>query len=1255
MMVYINIKKVKERDVDEDKTSSKLFLSYSHVDEQLALDLETELQEQGILIWRDRNNIELGQDWQDRIKEAIRSSRGVIYLGTPNAASSIMVKSELSFAKAYDKIIYPIWADGDRWAYAVAILELTLLEYVDLRGSQRDAELQRLVCHLRQKSPLSTSNDQSTITKVTEEVSMKEDKKTTFRRLLDYFSFFFIRYRKIHPLHKEDLQPFDQLTPIEKIYESPYKGLQAFTEKDAWAFFGRDDVVDTMIAEIDYIVKNESRYKQEPRFLTVVGPSGSGKSSLVMAGLLSRLKKGGNLAQENLANSDEWIYLEPMRPGKRPIEALALTLLPLLPGNISSQTVIDRLSNVGDLSPRALHHYAYDLARGHSKRVVLVIDQFEELFTEAEEWEREQFINLLVVTATEPESKLLVIVTLRVDFSDRPMKNALLHSIIEAHRISVPPMSIENLRAVIEEPARLPEVQVRFEENLVGDLLLDLRKQEQNLPLLEFTLQELFERRSEDLLTFQAYETIGRVSGALGKHAEKTYNESLSSDEQRRLARELFLRLVNPGKLEQDATRRRVPTSELALDDTEQSHWMEETRNTFVRARLLTIDEVRTGHHDTSEMKAISTIEISHEALITAWERLSGWIEEASDDMYTRQNLSNDIALWQKRARPVEQLYSGYQLAKLNEWDRLNILNTNEKKFLSACEEYEQKKQYQKQKKTVQKTIQITLLTTAFLILIVSIITALPLYNFVTSYIAPYYIPTIVTNLQDNGKGSLRQTIQDAPENSTITFLSSLSGTITLNSGDLTIAKNLTLSGPDPNNVAKIEISNGKYGKNNTATGPKIHVNAGVTVTFKNLTFAKSTVQQTAFIDNAGDLTIDNSAITSNVSFYNGGGIDNLEGSLHLINSKVEDNTTQGNGGAIYSWGGSVTIDSSKINGNQAKYNGGGIYDLAGGLTLIRSTVNGNAITSASSTSTGGGITILSQGVLILNQSTVTLNKTSGYGGGITLLGSNGFIYASFIDNNYAKQKGGGLAVERDSENGYSSLAVINDDTVATSTPKSGYYIGQNIAPSSADILGKWSHNQSNPLVVSEDTSEVTGSPAPLYPPEETRFFRGSVNLDAYCYTLYRQGAGTPSLDFTTSEDITCVLPTSGHQIQSKTVDPTKACQQQTNTPDAISRLSNYYDPSSWQCYVHEQYIGNLTAPMLNEFCQSTGFKGINKNTNGTAYDWECLDKNNIPQGLSITDACQYNYPAHKTNAFDRLIDFTKPGGWQCWAPKSGY
>lgn len=317
---------------------------------------------------------------------------------------------------------------------------------------------------------------------------------------------------------------------------------------------------------------------------------------MVMAGLLPRLQQGA------LPGSDTGTYLKPMVPGKHPIDALSRVLKPHFPGSRAR----DLRENLEDDTTQGLHQFATHLDKERGSKVVLLVDQFEEVFTQTEtEEERQRFIDLLLTAATTPSGPLLVLLTLRADFYDRPMQYPPLSHLIQAHQQQVLPMDVEDLRATVEQPAALSDVQLSFEGNLIGDLLFEVQGQIGALPLLQFTLDQLFERRDGRRLTLQAYHEIGGVKGALSQHAEQTYAALPSKG----LARTLFLRLLEPGTSQQSTTRRRAALSEFTFADPGQTLLMRETIDAFIAARLLTA----------SEVEGTTTIEVSHEAVTPAF------------------------------------------------------------------------------------------------------------------------------------------------------------------------------------------------------------------------------------------------------------------------------------------------------------------------------------------------------------------------------------------------------------------------------------------------------------------------------------------------------------------------------------------------------------------------------------------------------------------------------------------------------------
>lgn len=590
-----------------------VFISYSSKDRDFADRLRADLQTNGVDVWIDRTGLKAGtRDWEQALRDAIRNAQAVVLVASPNSRQSNPVKGELAIAEMYACPVFPVWASGEMWPESIALDRITM-QYIDARGDAYGDAVLELVEALG-LMPISTEHSQS--------------------------------------VPKLDFEP-----------RNPYKGLRAFRESDADDFFGRDTLVDELVSMF------AERLDSDRRLLAVVGPSGSGKSSVVMAGLLPRLRAGA------LPGSAEWVYLDPIVPGGRPLESLTITLSNALH---RANTIIRQ--DLDDPDGRGLHILGRQVVGQADRKLQLLIDQFEELFTQTiNDNERRQFIALLVAAVSEPKGPVTVILTLRADFYDRPMEYPALFDLLQPH-LPVPPMSIDNLRDVIEKPAALPDVQVTFEKGLVGDLLFEVRERVGGLPLLQFTLDQLFEQRDNHTLTLAAYREIGGLRGALVRHAEATYAE-LDTNDHRQLARTLFLRLIQPGATEQDTTRRRADMSELELPDTGQTQILREVADTFVTARLLT----------TGEVAGKATIEVSHEALIREWERLGGWLTEARDDIVIQQDVSNDAAAWIDEGRKPDDdlLYRGTVLEAQLTWAARNIPSKDEQAFLEASQQQE--------------------------------------------------------------------------------------------------------------------------------------------------------------------------------------------------------------------------------------------------------------------------------------------------------------------------------------------------------------------------------------------------------------------------------------------------------------------------------------------------------------------------------------------------------------------------------------
>jgi len=602
----------------EPITHLRVFLSAAPADAAFADRLLTDLKAREIVVWTEQQTPgEIQVDQEERVRQAIRAAQAVVLVVSTQTRSSRTVREQLCLADLYQRRLLLVWVGDDEHAPAPPPGWHETV-WVDAHGPYYAAALDTIEATLGQRRPISALFGSSA--EATQEAPREP--------------------------------------------RNPYKGLRAFTASDVGDFFGRERLVDELLKDIAGIVSPERPTGDAERLLTVVGPSGSGKSSVIMAGLLPRLQDGA------LPGSETWIFLSPIVPGTHPLEALGLTLAPHFP----ERSFISIREDLSDDATRGLHVLATQLLKQENSKVVLLVDQFEELFTQTEtEDERRRFIDLLLTAVTEPRGSLIVLLTLRADFSDRPMHYPELGHLIERHRRPVFPMELEELHATIESPAALSDVELTFEGNLVGDLLFEMQGQVGALPLLQFTLEQLFERRSDHRLTLQAYHELGGVKGALSQHAEKTY-AALPSEEHRRLARALFARLVDLGDSEQDTTRRRAALSEFVLADVASTLLLRESADAFIAARLLT----------TNEVAGITTIEVSHEAVIREWRRLAEWIREEREDIYLLQVIREDTAEWKRHEHSVDRLYRGTQLAEALAWRERSLLSLDEEAFLQA-------------------------------------------------------------------------------------------------------------------------------------------------------------------------------------------------------------------------------------------------------------------------------------------------------------------------------------------------------------------------------------------------------------------------------------------------------------------------------------------------------------------------------------------------------------------------------------------
>lgn len=405
---------------------------------------------------------------------------------------------------------------------------------------------------------------------------------------------------------------------IEPSIDNPYKGLRPFEEADAGDFYGRSSLVGRLLDHV-----------KDHRFMAVIGPSGSGKSSVVKAGLLPTLRK-----------ETKWFICE-MVPGVNPFQELESALLSVASGR--HPNLLQKLQ----LNENGLFESVGRILPHDESQLLLVIDQFEEVFTQTEdEATRASFLNCLLVATTNLDSRLRVVITMRADFFDRPLQYPGFGELIRTRSEVVLPLSREEMQEAIIAPATRAGLSV--ESALVSAIITEVSEQPGALPLLQYALTEVFERRKGKTLTFTAYQESGGVLGALARRAEDLYIQ-LGSDEQE-LVRQIFLRLVTLGEGTEDTRRRVLQANLLSIGDEKANSVLD----LYSRYRLLTFDN--------DPVTRDPTVEVAHEALIRQWQRLRDWLDDNRDDVRVQQRLALATQEWLRSGRDTSFLASGTRL-----------------------------------------------------------------------------------------------------------------------------------------------------------------------------------------------------------------------------------------------------------------------------------------------------------------------------------------------------------------------------------------------------------------------------------------------------------------------------------------------------------------------------------------------------------------------------------------------------------------
>lgn len=452
----------------------------------------------------------------------------------------------------------------------------------------------------------------------------------------------------------------------------PYLGLDAFREEDNYHFFGRQLLIQQMLEHLE-----------SNGLLVALGPSGSGKSSVVLAGLLPALKSGG------IGGSGRAVYLTPLVPGSTPFENLAKTLRP---ANASAHWVNQQVA----LFKRDRYHLL-KLVEQYARRqgkvgetAVLVIDQFEELFTLCDDREtRQQFVDNLEALFLEETAQHLLILTMRSDFETHVTDLDEFYAHFQNAIINVPPLQLSELRDAIEKPAE--RVGLKFQDGVVEALLKDILGEPAALPLLQFTLLKLWEKRERRYVTWQAYKELSGGRWALANSATQFYNSLIPEDQQ--TVKHILLQMVVPGE-GFEVTSSRIRRAELYESGEDPS------RIERVLKRLIDAKLVRVSDGDSEEDQQV---EIAHEALVRNWPLLVEWLEDVRAEKRRRLRLRATAEAWRTSDYDESALLRGMMLEEAARFTDLNELEeqfVNESRLVER--QLQDEKQAQKQKELEQ-------------------------------------------------------------------------------------------------------------------------------------------------------------------------------------------------------------------------------------------------------------------------------------------------------------------------------------------------------------------------------------------------------------------------------------------------------------------------------------------------------------------------------------------------------------------------
>ncbi len=621
------------------------FLSHNSADKPAVEELARRLERESIACWLDRWNLIPGEAWRPALERGIRQSETcLIFVGPSGFGQWHTEEMDLAIREGVE-----------RKPRALRVLPVLL-------PGGKEVAAAELPGFLKGKTWVQFSQ------------SLNEPE--AFRRLV-------CGIRGVAPGPAAEQAPFADCCP--------YVGLRPFRAEEAPFFFGREGIVRQLLTRLG----NWFGTRDERRFLAVLGPSGSGKSSVIAARLIPVLQRGG------LPESDRWLYVS-CKPGPNPWESLQVALgsHPEICPHL--QAIGAQIDRSRDESARLHLAGRYALNRPDDpRRLVLFVDQFEEVFTYARRDrgqsprdaavvdglgpERRLFIENLLHAISEEQGRVIVILALRADFYGHCAVLPALRTAVSDNQVLLGPMCRDELRDAIVCPAQRCGLEV--EPALVERLLDDMERQPGALPFLQHTLGQLWKAREGRRLTAATYGRMGSLEGAVDRYAED-YFRSLKPDQQR-LLRQVLLDLVQLGEGAADTKRRRA-LRDLPGGKTEDLHL-------FIKDladRNLVTTSQPLGAALTDKTAGDVQVELSHEALLRGWKSFQHWIDTSRDQLRLRDRIEEAARAWKEHPKDKSYLWRGGQLAGAQvELSRSELdLSDESHAFLAACNALRQRR-----------------------------------------------------------------------------------------------------------------------------------------------------------------------------------------------------------------------------------------------------------------------------------------------------------------------------------------------------------------------------------------------------------------------------------------------------------------------------------------------------------------------------------------------------------------------------------